>query len=302
MSDEEVYRYVAEAVPPQPHTKKIFHDSMECTQEGTMLTIQSLCVRYGQRPVLDGVSLELKCGEVLAVIGPNGAGKSTLIRTISGVLQTWSGSILIDGQDLHRLSHTERARRLAVVPQAIQLPEAYTVYQTVLLGRTAYMNWFGQPAPRDHEQVLSALEKTATLDLAERLVGQLSGGERQRVLLARAIAQGAPYLLLDEPTTFLDLQHQSSLLNLIRRLSQDKDLGVLMVLHDLNLASLYADRIAILSDGHITALGSPRQVLTEDHLTSIYRVPVHVIPHPDYGTPLILPDGRVERLSSREIT
>jgi len=113
------------------------------------------------------------------------------------------------------------------------------------------------------------------------------------------MAQGAPYLLLDEPTTFLDLQHQSGLLNLVRSLSKEKSLGVLMVLHDLNLASLYADRVAILTGGKITAQGSPSQVLTEDRLTSIYRVPVHVIPHPDYGTPLILPDGRDERLVSR---
>jgi iron complex transport system ATP-binding protein len=267
--------------------------------EVAMLTIQSLYVRYGQRIVLDGVSLQVNCGEVLAVIGPNGAGKSTLIRTISGVLQPCGGSIAIDGQDLARLSPGQRARRLAVVPQASQLPDSYTVYQTVLLGRTAYMNLFGQAAPRDHEQVLLALEKTNTMDLAERLVGELSGGERQRVLLARALAQGAPYLLLDEPTTFLDLQHQSGLLNLIRRLSKDKNLGVLMVLHDLNLASLYADRVAILTGGKITAQGSPAQVLTEDRLTSIYRVPVHVIPHPDYGTPLILPDGRDERMVSR---
>ena len=265
-----------------------------------MLAIQSLSVRYHQRTVLDKITLEVKCGEVLAIIGPNGAGKSTLIRTISGVLQPWAGKIFIDGQELGRLSPGERARRLAVVPQAIQLPEAYSVYQTVLLGRTAYMNWFGRAASQDHEQVLNALEQTNTLDLADRLVGQLSGGERQRVLLARAIAQGAPYLLLDEPTTFLDLQHQSGLLNLVRKLSMDKNLGVVMVVHDLNLASLYADRVAILSAGHITAQGSPTQVLTEDRLTSIYRVPVHVIPHPDYGTPLILPDGRDGRLATRK--
>lgn len=264
-----------------------------------MLSIQSLCVRYGQRPVLESISLEVPCGEVLAIIGPNGAGKSTLIRTISGVLKPYTGSIAVDGEELQRLSHSQRARRLAVVPQAIQLPEIYSVYQTVLLGRTAYMNWFGQAAPQDHEQVLNALEMTNTLDLADRLVGQLSGGERQRVLLARAIAQAAPYLLLDEPTTFLDLQHQSSLLNLIRKLSKEKNLGVLMVLHDLNLASLYADRVAILTNGHITAQGSPSQVLTADRLTSIYRVPVHVIPHPDYGTPLILPDGRDGRIGVR---
>jgi len=269
--------------------------------EGHMLTIKSLSVRYGQRLVLDGISLCLNRGEVLAVIGPNGVGKSTLIRSISGVLQPCGGDITIDGNPLSGMSHGERARLLAVVPQASYLPEVFTVYQTVLLGRTAYMNFFGKAAPKDHERVVGALEQTNTLDLAERLIGELSGGEKQRVLLARAMAQGAPYLLLDEPTTFLDLQHQSGLLNLVRRLSKDKNLGILMVLHDLNLASLYTDRIAILSNGKITAQGLPAQVLTEDRLTAIYQVPVHVIPHPDYGTPLILPDGRDERVASRKI-
>jgi iron complex transport system ATP-binding protein len=137
------------------------------------------------------------------------------------------------------------------------------------------------------------MELTSTLDLAERRVGELSGGEQQRVLLARALAQDSPVMLLDEPTTHLDLQHQSNLLNLVRKLAQEKNLTVLMVLHDLNLASLYADQVALMLAGRIYAIGQPSDVLTSENLTSVYHVPVIVIPHPEYGKPLILPDGMI---------
>jgi iron complex transport system ATP-binding protein len=138
------------------------------------------------------------------------------------------------------------------------------------------------------------MERTRTDALAERRVGELSGGEQQRVLLARALAQATPILLLDEPTTHLDLQHQSGLLNLVRQQVDEKNLAVLVVLHDLNLAGLYADRVLMLVSGEVQAEGEPHQVLTEDLLTQVYQVPVNVIPHPDYGTPLVLPDGRLE--------
>jgi len=260
--------------------------------EAAMLTIQSLCVAYQERPVLHHLSLTVEKGQILAVVGPNGAGKSTLVRAVSGVLPAREGKVWVDGRDLSRLSPAWRARYMAVVPQARQLPGAFTVYQTVLLGRTPYLSWLGQAGRRDHEAVLLALERTHLADLAERRVGELSGGEQQRVLLARALAQEAPILLLDEPTTHLDLQHQSSLLNLVRSLTREKNLTVLMVLHDLNLASLYADRVALLVDGQVFALGKPDEVLTTENLSAVYRVSVSVIPHPEYGTPLVLPDGR----------
>jgi iron complex transport system ATP-binding protein len=257
-----------------------------------MLQIQSLSVHYGSRQILYHLDLTVQPGEILAVVGPNGAGKSTLIRTASGVLRPSAGRVIVDGQDLAGLSEMQRARRLAVVPQDNHLPGTFSVYQTVLLGRTPYLNWLGRTGPTDHHMAQLALEQTQMSAFANRLVGDLSGGERQRVLLARALAQDAPNLLLDEPTTYLDLQHQSSLLNLIRELSREKGLAVLIVLHDLNLASLNADRIALLVDGKLQAMGNPEQVLTSERLSAVYRVPVHVIPHPDYGTPLVLPDGR----------
>jgi len=257
-----------------------------------MLEIKSLSVNYGSRKVLDDITLEVMPGELLVVIGPNGAGKTTLIRAVSGALPLRHGSVQVNGLDLSRLSHAQRARQMAVVPQARNLPAAVTVYQSVLMGRTPYLGWLGHAGQKDHHSARAALERTSCVELIERPVGELSGGEQQRVLLARALAQETSVLLLDEPTTHLDLRHQSGLLNLVRQLATQQQLAVLMVLHDLNLASLYADRIALLVDGQLRAVGSPAQVLTEATLAQVYQVPVQVVPHPEYGSPLVLPDGR----------
>jgi iron complex transport system ATP-binding protein len=242
--------------------------------------------------VLRGVNLRVDSGQVLALIGPNGSGKSTLIRAVSGVIPIESGKVEVDGRALADLSTMERARYLAVVPQARNVPPAFSVYETVLLGRTPYLGWLGRAGEHDHARVRYALEHTQLASLADRLVGELSGGEQQLVLLGRALAQDTPVLLLDEPTTHLDLQHQEQLIHLVRELAVEHHLAVLMVLHDLNLASLYADRVSLLVEGEIQATGTPSDVLTEATLSRVYNVPVHVIPHPEYGNPLILPDGK----------
>jgi iron complex transport system ATP-binding protein len=186
----------------------------------------------------------------------------------------------------------QRARFMAVVPQARQLPGAFSVYQTVALGRTPYLGWLGKTGKSDDLAVQKALEQTQLSQLAERMVGSLSGGEQQRVLLARALAQSTPILLMDEPTTHLDLEHQTVLLNLVRSLAAEQNLAVLAALHDLNLASLYADRVALIAAGKIQAVGTPQQVLTSEQLSRVYHVTVQVMPHPQYGSPLVLPDGR----------
>jgi iron complex transport system ATP-binding protein len=257
-----------------------------------MLEVKSLAVSYGKRRVLEEINLFVKPGEILVIIGPNGAGKSTLIRAISGTLPNEQGVIQVNGRDISALNAAQRARQIAVVPQARNMPAAFTVYQSVLLGRTPYLNWMGMTGERDRQLVKTALERTCCTELSDRSVGELSGGEQQRVLLARALAQSTSVLLLDEPTTHLDLQHQSGLLNLVRDLAAHQNLAVLMALHDLNLASIYADRVVLLVNGRIRKTGTPSEVLTEDMLTKVYRVPVHVVPHPDYGSPLVLPDGR----------
>ena len=261
-----------------------------------MLDIRSLSVSYNGKDILHDVSLHVAAGGILAVIGPNGAGKTTLIRAVSGVLPPRSGQIWVDGIDLAGLSAIQRARYLAVVPQARQLPAAFTVYQSVLLGRTPYLGWLGRTGKTDHAMVERALAQTRLTGLADRRVGELSGGEQQRILLARALAQDTPILLLDEPTTHLDMEHQSSFLNLVRSLASKKKLAVLLVLHDLNLAGLYADQVALLVDGRNHSIGAPSEVLTAENLSSVYHVPVNVVPHPDYGTPLVLPDGKIKAM------
>jgi iron complex transport system ATP-binding protein len=255
-----------------------------------MLQIQNLTVYYGQRRALNNVSLHVQKGELLALLGPNGSGKSTLIRALSGVQRAASGNLSLFGQLLSGLNPVERARLMAVVPQALSMPPAFTVWETVLLGRTPYLNFLGQISAKDEDIARRALEKADASQFADRLVGELSGGEQQRVLLARALAQATPVLLLDEPTTHLDLQHQIGILELVRNLAHDEHLTILVALHDLNLAARYADRVALLVNGEIQASGTAKQVLRPDLIAQAYHVPVQVLPHPFLDAPLILPD------------
>jgi iron complex transport system ATP-binding protein len=257
-----------------------------------MLKIEDLSVSYGARQVLHSVTLNLQAGEVLALIGPNGAGKSTLLRAASGVIPVRAGRVCVNSEDLLVLSAIQRARRIAVVPQAVSMPPAFTVWETVLLGRTPYLNFLGQVSVHDEEIARQALQKVDALALVERRVGELSGGESQRVLLARALAQSTPILLMDEPTVHLDLQYQVNLMTIARTLAHQDNLAVLIALHDLNLAARYADRVALLVAGEIRSEGAPRQVLTPEIISMAYHLPVQVIPHPFADVPLVLPDGQ----------
>ncbi|MBL8058981.1 MAG: heme ABC transporter ATP-binding protein [Anaerolineales bacterium] len=256
-----------------------------------MLTLESLSITYETRPILHAIALEVRAGELLALIGPNGAGKTTLIRAAAGLLAPAGGRAALAGEAVHTWSPEARARRIAVVPQAAHLPAGFTVRETVLMGRTPYLGWLGREGETDHAIARRALERTCLTDLAERPVEHLSGGEQQRVLIARALAQAAPVLLLDEPTAHLDLKHQAGTLSLVRDLAHADGLAVLVALHDLNLAAQFADRIALLAGGELRALGAPTEVLTPANLTAAYDVPVYVIPHPIHGAPLVLPDG-----------
>jgi iron complex transport system ATP-binding protein len=253
-----------------------------------MLTINKLSVAYSMHTVLNEINLELAPGEVLGLIGPNGAGKTSLIRAISGLLKPNSGSIQLDGRDLSSISEMERAHQLAVVPQSGQLPPAFTVWECVALGRTPYLNWLGQLGAKDRAKVEWALEVSEIAALKDRRAGELSGGEQQRILLARALAQDCPILLLDEPTAHLDLHHQVALLNLVARMAAEQKLAVLLAMHDLNLAALYADRLALLVDGKIRSIGTPPEVLTTENLQNAYQVPLSVLVNPQHGLPLVV--------------
>ncbi len=257
-----------------------------------MLSINSLTIQLSSRIVLHDITLDVRPGEVLALIGPNGVGKSTLIRAASGILKPMRGQITINNQDVHQLPIDLRARLIAVVPQAVRLPESFSVIDTVLMGRTAYLGWLGREGEIDRSIALEAMKRTNTLDLAARRIGELSGGEQQRVLIARALAQAARVLLLDEPTAHLDLKHQADVLNLVRSLAHDQDYAVLIALHDLNLAAVYADRVALLSNGHLIALGTPEEVLTTDKLSPVYGLRISVYSHPENGSPWVMADSQ----------
>jgi iron complex transport system ATP-binding protein len=256
-----------------------------------MLKIQNLSVNYGSRRILHDVSLDVRSGEILALIGPNGAGKSTLIRAVSGVIPIANGHVRTNGDDFASLSTLQRARYIATVPQAVSLPPAYTVWETILLGRTPYLNFLGQLSQHDEAIARQSLSRVSALSFADRRVGELSGGEQQRVLLARALCQSTPILLLDEPTAHLDLQYQVSLLELVSELAHKDHLAVLIALHDLNLAAHYADRIALMVAGNIKAMGKPKEVLQPELIAEAYCLPVRVVKHPFLDIPLVLPES-----------
>lgn len=253
-----------------------------------MIEFKQLSVGYPGLTVLRELDLRVEPGEVLAVVGPNGVGKSTLVRAASGTLRPLAGTVEIDGRRLHELTPAQRARMVSVVPQASNLPPAFTALDVVILGRTPYLGWLGSEGELDRRLVAEAMARTETLGLAQRRVGELSGGEQQRLLIARALAQGAPVMLLDEPTAHLDLRHQDRVLKLVRRLTNEQGLSVLLALHDLNLVARFADRVALLSDGRVRKIGQPEAVLTPEELAAVYGIQIHVMTNPFDGKPLVL--------------
>ncbi len=261
---------------------------MKLDNSNLKLCIQNLSVMYDQRKVLTDISLLVKPGEVAALIGPNGAGKTTLIRAISGVIPIQSGNIFIDGLDIHQLDPLNRSKLLSVIPQARNLPAAFTVEEVVTMGRTPYIGWLGKLSKNDDEIIKLAMQKTDVHFLRDRRMGELSGGEQQRVLVARAIAQQSKVMLLDEPTTHLDIQYQITLLEIIRGLAHDDQLVILMAIHDLNLVTKYADQVIALADGAIRVAGPMNLVLTEPILSDLYKVPMKIIDQPENSGKVIV--------------
>jgi iron complex transport system ATP-binding protein len=250
------------------------------------LAIESLSASYSKTPVLREVSLTVAPGQVLAIIGPNGCGKSTLLRCACGLLTPQSGRVLLDGAEVATLNVRERARRVALLPQSFEGGHDLTVEEMVLLGRTPYLAPYGAPDARDREVMEWALQAVNAGPLRTRRIGELSGGERQRVLLARALAQQPRVLLLDEPTSNLDIRYQYELLNLARRLSRAEKLAVVLVLHQINLAAAVADTLLLLSpDGRTCAQGAPAEVMTQENLETVYQTPLSVASHPLTGRP-----------------
>ncbi|MFI0448919.1 ABC transporter ATP-binding protein [Actinomadura sp. 6N118] len=255
------------------------------------LEARELRLGYGDRLVVDGLSLDLTGAGITAIIGPNGCGKSTLLRGLGRLLRPRGGQVVLDGADIARLPTREVARRMAVLPQAPQAPEGLTVADLVARGRHPHQAWYRQWSTGDERVVNAALARTDMLEHAERPMEELSGGQRQRVWISMALAQDTGLLLLDEPTTYLDLAHQVEVLELIQRLHADDGRTIVMVLHDLNLAARYARRLVAMRDGAVVTQGTPAEVLTEAMLEEVFGLPARVIEDPVTGAPLVIPLG-----------
>ena len=256
------------------------------------LRVNDIMFSYTSTPILEEITMELSASEMLGIVGPNGAGKSTLIRCINRILKPEQGSIHLNGQEIREMGTIEIAKHLGYVPQSFTGVFPATVFDTILVGRRPHIGW--RSSESDEDKVWAILEMMAIEDLAMRDFNELSGGQQQKVLIARALAQEAGTLLLDEPTSNLDIKHQIEVMELLKDLVVNKGLSAIMAVHDLNLASRYADRVIIMKDGRIFDAGNPSDVLTPENIRSVYDVDVEVV-NSSRGNPHIVPIGSVRR-------
>jgi iron complex transport system ATP-binding protein len=256
---------------------------------------EHLRLGYDEREVVADLSVEIPAGEITVIVGPNACGKSTLLRALARLLAPKAGTVLLDGSDIHRQSTKEVATKLGILPQTPIAPDGIAVADLVARGRYPHQKWFRQWSSTDEQVITSAMELTATLDLANRSVDELSGGQRQRVWIAMALAQGTDIMLLDEPTTFLDLAHQVDVLDLLVDLNEGEGRTIVIVLHDLNHACRYAHHLIAMRDGEIVTEGRPAEVVTEELVRTVFDMESMVVPDPVAGAPMVVPIGRHAR-------
>lgn len=240
------------------------------------IEIRHLSFAYGEKKVLENISLTVARGEMVGILGPNGSGKTTFLKILSGVLSGGGGEVILMGKGIRAYQRKDLSRVVAVVPQESQTSFPYTVAEIVLMGRASFHGPFALEGKRDLEIARECMEATETLSFVNRYLHELSGGEKQRVIIARALAQEPEVLLLDEPSTFLDIRHQIQIHELVRRLNHQRGLTILSSLHDLNLASLFFPRIVMLREGEIYRDGRPKDVLTESTIEEVYGIKVRV--------------------------
>ncbi len=268
---------------------------------GFRIKVEDLGFSYNESPILRGLSLEVNPGEIVGVIGPNGSGKTTLIKVLSGVLRGYSGTIKFGDEHIRGLTHSQLARKVAVVPQETQSALPFTALEVVLMGRHACRSGLSFETADDLEVARNALSRTGASHLGIRNIQRLSSGERQRVVFARALAQQPGALLLDEPTSFMDIRYQVELYDLVRALAAEEGIAVLTTLHDLNLAAEYCDRIYLLSQGSIRASGDTDEVLNYTNLTEVFETDVYVDTNDLTGKLIVIPlSGRVREEMKRK--
>jgi len=261
------------------------------------LETRGLTLHYGETIVIDDLHLQIPKEKITVLIGSNGCGKSTLLRSLARLLKPKSGTILLDGKEIAKSSTKEVAKRLAILPQSPTAPEGLTVLQLVKQGRYPYQNWLQQWSAEDERMVNQALAYTQVDSLKDRTVDSLSGGQRQRAWIAMTLAQGTSTILLDEPTTYLDMTHQIEVLDILFELNQRERSTIVMVLHDLNLACRYAHHIIALQNKTVIAQGRPEDIITPDLVQQVFQMDSHIIPDPIYGTPMCIPYGRGRNLT-----
>ena len=260
--------------------------------ETHQLSAEAVTLAYGDSIVVDGLDLDLAPGRITAIVGANGCGKSTLLRALARLITPKAGQVVLDGSSLQSRHSKEIARTLGLLPQRPIAPEGITVTDLVGRGRHPHQRMLARWSARDYEAVAAALEATGMTDLADRSVDELSGGQQQRVWIAMALAQETDILLLDEPTTFLDVAHQVEVLDLLTDLNRDRGTTIVMVLHDLNLAARYADELVAVLDGRVHARGVPADIITADLVREVFGLESSIIVDPLSGKPLVLPSGR----------
>ncbi|WP_280439379.1 ABC transporter ATP-binding protein [Nocardia cyriacigeorgica] len=255
------------------------------------LAADGVTLGYGERVIVDRLSLDIAPGVITTVIGPNGCGKSTLLRSLGRLLKPSTGQVLLDGKAISSMKTKDVARIVGMLPQTPVAPEGLTVADLVARGRHPHQSWIKQWSATDESEVLTALEQTGIADLAHRSLDELSGGQRQRAWISMALAQGTDILLLDEPTTYLDLAHSLEVLDLVDRLHDELGRTVVMVLHDLNLAIRYSDQLIVMRDGRIIAQGAPADIIDADLLREVFGLEATVLEDPMSGRPMIVPIG-----------
>ncbi|MFB9325753.1 ABC transporter ATP-binding protein [Paenibacillus aurantiacus] len=266
----------------------------------SVLEAKGLGLSYGGAYIFEDLNLTLPQGEITVFIGSNGCGKSTLLRSMARLLKPQRGAVILEGSDIAGLSTKEVARKLAILPQGPSAPEGLTVLQLVKQGRYPYQSWLKQWSSEDEEAVRDALAATGMIELADRAVDSLSGGQRQRAWIAMTLAQETPVILLDEPTTYLDLTHQIEVLDLLYDMNERHRHTIVMVLHDINLACRYADHIVAIRKGKVEAQGRPEEVVDAALIESVFQLKCEIMPDPLYGTPMIIPHAKGRLRAARQ--